>query len=102
MFLIQSWQIDNIKASIEVGLEKLKKKKVILNYKVYINDEFKRKTGVPSGKTYYDNIYLYDGNNNPFFLNTEVSLVPHIEAVKKNMSWINVYYIPGEENKEVI
>ena len=61
--------------------------------KVVVNNG-REKTGLPSHKSVFDNIYLYD-DNNCFAFDEKLTLLPQIQAVKMHVPWIYVYYVPS-------
>ena len=81
-----------VNETIRVTLENLKKSGVIADYSV-LKNAGRRKMGLPSHKTPLDEIYLYSGNQWSLFQDDE-TLRPQIQAIKKNIPWTYVYFVP--------
>ena len=92
----------NIEQIIEINLQRLKDKGILLDFSIIINKD-KYKDGLPGHKDILDEIYLYDGDE-PFVFN-ETSLKQQIDAIQKNVPWLYIYIVPDkhiENNKKLI
>ncbi len=88
----------NIEQIIEINLQRLKDKGILLDFSIIINKD-KYKDGLPGHKDILDEIYLYDGDE-PFVFN-ETSLKQQIDAIRKNVPWLYIYIVPNHiENSE--
>lgn len=89
----------DIKDIIITSLEKLKNQGYLVDYGIIINSD-RKKIGLPRHKDLLDEIYLY--NNQKCYTYDEYnSLKQQIEAIYKNIPWINIYIAPGTEGTNI-
>lgn len=74
-------------------LEDFKSNKLIIDYKIHEN-KGREKVGLPKHKNVYDEIYLFEGDR-VFTFNDRVTLKKQIEAIKNNVLWQYIYFIPS-------
>lgn len=59
----------------------------------------KEKTGLPSHKTVFENIYLYN-DDQCFVFDEGLTLLQQIQAIAKHVPWVYIYYAPSTENSD--
>ncbi len=60
----------------------------------------KKKTGLPSHKSVFDNIYLYNGNSCYAYDETP-TLFQQIQAIAKHVPWLYIYFAPSSETEDL-
>ena len=83
---------DSLLALMETTMERIKNEGRIEDYKAIIN-KARRKTGMPSHRNVFGEIYLYS-ENAITTLDEDSVLRPQIETLEKNSPWIFLYYVP--------
>lgn len=92
----------SIEEIIKLTLQKLKDDGLLIDFVTIINKD-RQKDGLPKHKDLFDYIYLYDGDET--FRFNEISLKQQIDAIRKNVPWLYIYFVPNqhiEANKELI
>lgn len=59
----------------------------------------KNKTGLPSHKSIFENIYLYN-DDKCFPYNERLTLLQQIQAIQKHVPWLYIYFAPSTENTD--
>lgn len=90
---------DCVNDTIRNALEVLKHNGTIDDYKVVTNDG-RRKMGLPSHESIFDEIYLYDNNTCEIFDDAKM-LKPQIKAIESNVPWTYIYFVPPKTCKNV-
>lgn len=83
----------------EKVLDELKRQNILADYKITVN-KLRRKTGLPSHATSFDEIYLYDDRGYDKF-NENLTLRSQIESIEKNVPWIFIYFVPIDTGPKI-
>lgn len=83
----------------EKVFDELKIQNIVADYKVVVN-KARKKTGLPSHETLFDEIYLYDDMGYDEF-NENLTLRNQIESIEKNIPWIFIYFVPIDTGPKI-
>lgn len=84
---------------IEDIFRDMKDKGKLSAYKVIIH-KARGNMGLPSHKDVLEEIYLFSPQR-PFPLNENISLLPQLEALKKNTLWLYIYLAPADKKADI-
>ncbi|MCD8107072.1 MAG: hypothetical protein LUE20_03790 [Oscillospiraceae bacterium] len=76
-------------------LDRLVENEMIISYKLIVNSG-REKTGLPSHKTEFDEIYLVSDDNEVTVFDS-LSLETEVEAIERSIPWIFIYFVPPKD-----